>query len=64
MTPKQITETILNMDDYLRDVELTYKVPELAQAYLDLASEHEQLKSRIRDLELQLALAEAEADRE
>lgn len=55
MTPKQIAETILNMeeyDDYLHDVELTYKVPELAQAYLAL-------ESRIQKLE---AVAEAAKD--
>ena len=46
MTPKEIAESILNLeeyDDYLRDVELTYKVPELAQSYLALESRIQKL---------------------
>ena len=63
MTPREIAEAIINFD-YLDDIEVTYKVPELAKAYLALANEQKKLEARIQDLELQLDLTEAEADRE
>lgn len=57
MTPKEIAESILNLeeyDDYLRDVELTYKVPELAKAYLSLESRLQKLVQAAKASQLRL----------